>query len=256
MKYNMLFINGWASTPSIFAPLVEALKPKIDKALIVDWHDSQYSSVDRMDTMIHMLADTRPQRPTILVGWSSGTMPILSYLGSDKIHKSVSGAILFGATPRFINSHSPDYNFGWHKDVLEQMTENFSLHPKTVIDAFADKCMSKKDTERVNISQTFKACFHDDSLTALAKDELKIGLEFLAHSDVRMKVSKIVHPLLLIAGENDLICSLKCSKWIVNNTHNTDLHIVKNTGHAPHYFEPDICSEYVKAFFEELEHND
>ena len=252
----MLLINGWASTPSIYTPLIEALRPRIDKALIVDWHDSQYSSVDRMDTMIHMLSDSMPQRPLLLVGWSSGTMPILSYLGSDKIHKSVAGAVLIGATPRFVNSESPDYNFGWHKSVVEQMTENFTQNPRAVIDAFAEKCMSKKDKEIDPTAHSFKSCFHDESLTDLAKDELKIGLEFLGHSDVRMKVSKILHPLLLIAGENDLICSLKCSKWIQDNTPDTDLHIVESTGHAPHYFEPDLCSEYVNAFLEELEDDD
>lgn len=252
----MLFINGWASIPSVFTPLIEALRAHIDKALIVDWHDSQYSSVDRIDTMIHMLSETSPKRPLLLVGWSSGSMPILSYLGSDKIQTSVAGAVLIGATPRFVNSKSPDYNFGWHKTVVEQMTDNFASNPKPVIDAFADKCMSKKDKSTGHLADNFKSCFQDETLTDVAREELKIGLEFLGHSDVRMKVSKILHPLLLIAGENDLICSLKCSKWIRNNTHDTDLHIVEETGHAPHYFEPDLCGQYIKAFLEELEQND
>lgn len=256
MKFNLLFLNGWASKPEVFTPLIEEINEYIDKVLIIDWYDSKHSSVDRIDSMVQMLSSTSPSRPTLLIGWSSGTMPLLSYLGSDRINPSVSGALLFGATARLVNSNSPDYNFGWHKEVLEQMISNFVSDSRSVIDAFSSKAMSSFEKDNDEKNRAFKACFQGTDISDAGQKELQSGLEYLAHSDVRMKVQKILHPILLITGEKDRICSTKCSEWIESHSHNSHLEVIKGSGHAPHFFNPQQCSSIIHDFIKELDLND
>ena len=256
MKFNLLFLNGWASTPEVFTPLIDEMREYIDKVLIIDWYDSKHSSYDRIESMVQMLSGTSPPRPTLLVGWSSGTMPLLSYLGSDRINPSVCGALLFGATARLVNSNTPDYNFGWHKEVLEQMISNFESDTGSVIDAFSAKAMSGIEKKNLETAEAFTACFQGQHLTDAGRKELRSGLEYLAHSDVRMKVQKILHPLLMITGEKDRICSLKCSEWIESHTTNSKLLVVKGSGHAPHFFHPQQCRDSIYDFIKELDLND
>lgn len=253
MKCNVLFLNGWAAKPDVFAPLIEEIKAYIDKVLIIDWYDSKHTSVDRIDSMVKLLANSSPKRPLLLFGWSSGTMPILSYLGSDRIDSSVKGAFLFGSTARFIASSTPDYNFGWHKQIIEQMISNFTDNSNAVIEAFCDKAYSTQDAQEDHHIDSFKNCFDLEFSSESAKQELKSGLEYLAHSDVRMRVQKILHPLVLIAGDKDRICPLKGSEWIHEHSHNSKLYVIEGSGHAPQFFKPKQCSSIIVDFIKEMD---
>lgn len=253
MKFNLLLINGWAAKPEVFSPLVESIREYIDKVLIIDWYDSKLSTFDRINNMVHILSETTPSRPTLIGAWSSGTMPLLSYLGSDKIDSSVRGAFLLGATARFVTSSTPDYSFGWHKEILEQMVQNFDSDSRAVIDAFSDKAMSVIDKESSSKVEAFKACFQMDALSQTSHDELKSGLEFLAHSDVRMRVQKILHPLLIIAGEKDRICPIKGSDWIHEHSSDASIYRLSDAGHAPHFFQPEVCRNIIEEYIKELD---
>jgi len=253
MKFNLLLLNGWAAKPDVFTPLIDAIRDHIDKVLIIDWYDTKQSTFDRVDNMVKVLSQTTPNRPTLIGGWSSGTMPLLSYLGSDRIDPSVKGGLLFGGTARFVNTATPDYNFGWHKEILKQMIDNFDQNAATVIDAFSKKAMSVSDQANPLQADTFKSCFQKEDMSVNTQNELRSALEFLAHSDVRMRVQKILHPLLIIAGEKDCICPISCSTWIHEHSLNASLYKLKDAGHAPHFFQPQVCRNIFEEYIKELD---
>lgn len=71
---------------------------------------------------------------------------------------------------------------------------------------------------------------------------------FLRHYNVIDRLKNIRCPTLILAGENDWICSLNQAKTIANNIHASKLKIFKNCGHAVAVDAHDAYINMIKKF--------
>jgi len=256
MKYNFLFVNGWGALPTIFKPLMKSLESVTQRAIVLDWHNDTVLTSKEIHNTLKLLGDASPKASTVIIGWSSGTLPVLSYLASEHIHHSVCGSVLFGATPRFVNDNTPSYNFGWNKEVVRQMADNLVDHPQNVIQAFVQKTMSPNDISQIDLCTTYVSQFAAENISVHHVNQLKNGLLHLAQMDMRTELTKVIHPLCLITGSMDKICLPQGAEWIINHTAKSEHHILKQSGHAPMYFESSGCGNIINDFLKELNLHD
>ncbi len=248
MKYNFIFINGWNGSPSLFMPLIESLKSVSNKTIVLDWYDNEVLSAQKLNETIELLNDSSK---TVLIGWSSGSIPILSYLASESIHPSLAHSILIGATSRFVMDQSRDYGFAWHAEVVKQMADNLLNLPDNVIHSFSKKMLSGSDKINKTLTEAFMALGLEALNNEKRMNSLYHELYTLSQVDVRHELPKIVHPLHLISGEDDKICSPLHSRWIQHHTSKSQFISIEDTGHAPHYFKTQVCSDIIIEILKE-----
>lgn len=256
MKFNLLIVNGWASDATVFKPFTDLFKDYIQSCIILDWHEDSIISDEKINNAIKKLQSPSPSNcPTLLLGWSCGCFPIIKYLSGEAISSSIIGGVLIGASPRFTSDFDSGYSIGWHPKVLNQMITNLYAQADLVISTFAKKTMSHDDQSKKEKTALYQEVFKRTHVESLGNE-----LKALGHIDLRGHLLKISHPICLITGANDLICPISGAQFINNGLDKSQLHIIKKTGHAPHFFEPRACVKTIKHFikenFEEITSND
>jgi len=250
MKVNILYINGWASNPSVFNSLIKELSTVTKSGIVIDWFSERSLTNEGIN---NALLNFDENVPTILIGWSSACFPILEYLSTmDLSNSNIVGSVLIGASPRFVSANTPDYNFGWHAPIVLQMAENLLKNPTEVIDAFIKKSISQSDKKSDDCAKVYVEAFQDPQINSKQNTNLADGLKQLACVDARDHVQSIAVPICLITGSEDLICPSQSAQWLHAHLKESQLHLIENTGHAPHVFKTNECSDYIKQFLKGL----
>lgn len=70
--------------------------------------------------------------------------------------------------------------------------------------------------------------------------------------DVRPELPRLRLPVLLLAGEDDLMVPPRLSQEVAGLCPGAQVQIVPGTGHLSHIEQPDLCQEYMSAFLRTL----
>ena len=119
-------------------------------------------------------------------------------------------------------------------------------------DAYADilaksygRISSPYDADSVPISP--KAIEH------LAADcgDFIISIEAALAHDTREPAKSITQPTQVIAGDEDLLMPIRCSRDLADRIPNTKLEVIKNAGHCVLEQQENICSKLISEFARE-----
>ena len=85
--------------------------------------------------------------------------------------------------------------------------------------------------------------FKGDSIQSL-----QLGLDYLIETDMREELKEIKVPILLIHGEQDVICPLSAARSMTENS--SELKVVSEAGHALCVTNFEYCANEIIQFVE------
>ncbi len=90
--------------------------------------------------------------------------------------------------------------------------------------------------------------FKGDSIQSL-----QLGLDYLIETDMREELKEIKVPILLIHGEQDVICPLSAARSMTENS--SELKVVSEAGHALCVTNFEYCANEIIQFVEGIRHD-
>lgn len=103
----------------------------------------------------------------------------------------------------------------------------------------------KENTSFEEIALNFKG----DSIQSL-----QLGLDYLIETDMRNELIDVKVPLLLLHGEQDVICPLSAAHSMTENA-NAKLKVVSEAGHALCVTNFEYCANEIIQFVEGIRHD-
>ncbi|HLC20076.1 MAG TPA: alpha/beta hydrolase [Candidatus Nanoarchaeia archaeon] len=202
-KQPFVFIHGNAQNHTIFTDVINALHKKGHHTVSYDlpghgrsepYKNKKYSMLQFAQTLQHIIKQTHCQNP-VIVGHSLGGMIALQYAAAFPVH----ALVLTGTAdvdPIKVNNVIP----------LKQIVSSI------VKDAY--KLAEKRQPF------TFSAPMSDEQVLAAGlrctnPDALKANFNATKRYNVRMKLSKLSCPVLIIRGRNDMLMTEKMTSDMV-----------------------------------------
>lgn len=243
---NVVLLHGWGMHSGYWQGLVDELKKSYRLHCIdLPGHgNSEYcgeNSIDDFVARVGFTLDSITDKSYSLVGWSMGGL-IAQRLTLDHTDK-VKRLMLIASSACFMQ------RAGWPNAMAE-----------TVLNRFADDLLEdyKSTLNRFLALQVRGSEQQQQSLRELKaqlfsrgepdRQALKTGLSLLQQVDLRMSLSSIDTPVMLLGGERDtLVPSAALSNMAVLLPQAT-IQIIKGAGHAPLLSHPNAIVSVMKAF--------
>lgn len=249
---HCIVLPGWGMEASIWSPLCQPLSNKV-KLSFIDWRGVESPEEIKARVMDRIMSE--PEQTCILMGWSLGAMAALD--AAAACPDRVKGMILFGATSRFVTLEdgNNDYQIGWDARVLRRMKRRLELEKETALSDFYQMMFSsaeRKEGWSERFLHVSDSHFKGDSTASLLH-----GLDYLIHGDLRGRLPYIKAPMLLIHGEEDVVCPPAASAYIAEQTGGLSKVIaMPGVGHVPFFTKSDECLTAVIEFMQEGEQDD
>lgn len=241
MKEYLIILSGWAVQQFVWRPVLNLLE-KDYEVIIIDWND--VDSLHGFKQKVMTILREKDINRFSIIGWSLGSLVAIDIVTSDSFN--IDNLILISGTSKFIQDQTEKYNLGWHKKILHSMIYMLKRHPEETINKFYKNLFSK-----VEIKDGYYNWFSNEILPSnkiVSIESLALGLEYLMVEDFRDKISHINVPVLLIHGDEDLICPIQASEYLQNHLRTSRLVIFTETGHMPFYIKPNQCYKIIKNY--------
>ena len=231
---RLLFVHGWATDKWVWKHQITAFNEDY-KLHIIDlpghggpmkWREPTLAPPVQalLNLNSHEIAGDYSY---VGIGWSLGAQALLAAsIGGIKIFN---GLILIGGTPCFAMRK----NFPWAqpKGAVEKMIENMKKKPKKTLNRFYRLNFTEEELNHENVLSFINK--YNQLKPGFPFDEIGIGLEAMLNTDLRDGLSLIDVPTLILHGERDRICPPGAANYLANKIKKAELHIFKETGHAP-----------------------
>lgn len=173
-----------------------------------------------------------PLAETVLVGWSLGGMLLLEALSEEPQR---SAALVLVATPaRFCQG--PDHRWGQPAGVVRALRRALHHDPQRVLADFARRCLAPEEMPFREEAQVVFSSPNQGSLLAA-------GLDYLLHTDLRPRLSRVPPGALILQGEADAI--VPPDQALVLKEYLSGARVVKfpQTGHLPFLTRETVFNE-------------
>ncbi len=237
-KRTLLWLPGWGFSKEIWRPFVNQLEVDASSDF-VNWFalQSKEDITERAEKKLFEVSKCGRAKVSI-IGWSLGSLVALDL--AVRFCGKVDQLILFSATSCFTTQ--ANYDIGWDSRIIRRMQQRLRREPQATLNDFYLQMLSEEDRKLEMEWSQLKG--KKDSIVSLS-----FGLDFLNDTDYREKVAKIKQPIHLIHGEEDVICPLHASKWIVEQASGTvSLQTLPQTGHLPFLTQMNRCKELVQSY--------
>ncbi|WP_459499582.1 alpha/beta fold hydrolase [Bacillus sp. C1] len=210
---ELIFIPGWGMEKQVW----ELLLPYFQEYSVrfVEWR-----SVKEVANFAERVAEVARGQDVILIGWSLGALAALQVC--DRVRTK--GMILIGGTAKF--TVDENYESGWKRPFVERMKRSLAKQKGDTLERFYKSMFTKQEIKGREQFAGIIACFQGDSV-----ESLQLGLDYLIETDMRSKLKSVKTPILLLHGEQDMICPLSAAHYIQEHT-NAALKVIKGAGHA------------------------
>jgi pimeloyl-[acyl-carrier protein] methyl ester esterase len=241
MKEYLIILSGWAVQQFVWRPILNLLENDYE-VIIIDWND--VDSLDGFKQKVMTILRKKDINRFSIIGWSLGSLVAMDIVTSNSF--KIDNLILISGTSKFIQDQTEKYNLGWHKKILHNMIYMLKKHPEETINKFYKNIFSKVEAKDGYYDRFSNEILYLNKKNSI--DSLALGLEYLMLKDFRDKISQINIPVLLIHGDEDLICTMKASEYLQNHLRTSRLVIFTETGHMPFYIKPHKCYKIIKNF--------
>ncbi|WIF95521.1 alpha/beta fold hydrolase [Caminicella sporogenes] len=242
MKNYLIILSGWAVHQFVWIPIYNLLKEDYE-IIIIDWNDVTLLNGFKQK-VITVLKERNICKFSIL-GWSLGSLVAIEIATSCSFQ--IDKMILISGTSRFVQNQADNYNIGWHKKILDRMIYMLKKYPEETLRKFYKNLFSKEE-----LKNGYYNCFIEKSPFFDKKSSIEsliLGLKYLRFKDLKDKISDLNMSVLLIHGDEDIICPIEASEYIkINLNKSSRLVPFIKTGHMPFYTKPNQCYEIIKNF--------
>jgi pimeloyl-ACP methyl ester esterase len=184
----------------------------------------------------------------VLLGWSLGAQVAIASF--PRLQGCLSGIVLVGATARFIATEG--YPHGLPANELRGMGLRLRRDHERTMGEFSRSMFAKgelsKDQEMHIASEVMTDGRLPDLASALA------ALNILAETDLRLELSALDLPVLMIHGDSDAICPLAAARFILERLPDARLLEFSGVGHAPPLSHPEEFNASLRDFLVEVFH--
>lgn len=212
-ELKVIFIPGWGMEEDVWTFVLPYFKDYPVQCL--DWRN-----VKEQSEFAGRIIEVARDENVILVGWSLGALAAIQAYKKIK----AKGIVLIGGTAKFTNTS--DYTSGWNSLHVERMKKNLTRKKEDTLNRFYENIFTKNELKENTSFKEIALNFKGDSIQSL-----QLGLDYLIETDMRNELTDIKVPLLLLHGEQDVICPLSAVHNMTENT-NATLKIVSGAGHA------------------------
>ncbi len=237
-KFNnnstILMVHGAACTHEVWLNQYNYLK-KSHRVILIDLpgHNSSegdgFDSIDKYVEAIHLKVKEINLTEFVLCGHSMGGAITQSFV--LKYPEMLKGIILTSTGARLRVTHQ----------VFEAIKSDFNAFIEmSIAFSIADEA---GDEVRMRFREIIKKCRPE-----VAMNDFRACDNF----DVMEKIKNIKLPVLIICGENDLLTPVKYSKYLKENIPDSQLEILKSTGHMVMLERPDDVSVLINNFLQNL----
>ncbi|WP_427340000.1 alpha/beta fold hydrolase [Caloranaerobacter sp. DY30410] len=241
MREYLIILSGWAVHRFVWVPICNLLKEDYE-VIIIDWNDVEL--LDEFKQKVITVLKGRNICKFSIIGWSLGSLVAIEVATSYSFQ--IDNMILISGTSKFVRDQTDNYNIGWHKKILDRMIYMLKEYPEETLRRFYKNLFSKEE-----VKNGYYDCFIEKLALFNKKgsiESLALGLEYLRLKDLRNQISGLNVPVLLIHGEEDLICPIEASEYIKINLKKSRLVPFIKTGHMPFYTKPNQCYEIIKNY--------
>ncbi|TBX80158.1 alpha/beta fold hydrolase [Bacillus mycoides] len=235
-ELKVIFIPGWGMEEDVWTFVLPYFKDYPVQCL--DWRN-----VKEQSEFAGRIIEVARDENVILVGWSLGALAAIQAYKKIK----AKGIVLIGGTAKFTNTS--DYTSGWNSLHVERMKKNLTRKKEDTLNRFYENIFTKNELKENTSFKEIALNFKGDSIQSL-----QLGLDYLIKTDMRNELTDIKVPLLLLHGEQDVICPLSAAHNMTENT-NATLKVVSGAGHALCVTNFEYCANEIIQFVEGIRHD-
>ncbi|MZR62543.1 pimeloyl-ACP methyl ester esterase BioH [Alcanivorax sp. DP30] len=243
---DIVLIHGWGLHAIVFDDIVPALLERF-RVTVVDLPGMGQSPLPGADYSLDFLADEvlsiMPGHAHLL-GWSLGGLVALAMAG--KAPERVKSVVTVAASPRFTTGEN--WDAAMKPEILGKFAEMFDEDQEgTLVRFLALNCKGsaamREDTARL------KEILYFCGLPA--PKALRGGLNILRDADLRVVLSTLAMPVLMVFGENDHIvpaAAMAASEPLIQNGRTA---LIEQVAHVPFLSAPETFTRAVYDFYRE-----
>ncbi|WP_002145878.1 alpha/beta fold hydrolase [Bacillus cereus] len=235
-ELKIIFIPGWGMEEDVWTLVLPYFKGY--SVQCVEWRNVKEQS-EFEGRIIGVAHDEN----VILVGWSLGALAAIQAYKNIK----AKGIVLIGGTAKFTNTS--DYTSGWNSLHVERLKKNLARKKEDTLKRFYANMFTKDELKENKSFEDIVKRFKGDSIQSL-----QLGLDYLIETDMREELKEIKIPILLIHGEQDVICPLSAARSMTENR-NVTLKVVSEAGHALCVVNFEYCANEIIQFVEGIRHD-
>jgi pimeloyl-[acyl-carrier protein] methyl ester esterase len=231
-RRDLVLLHGWGMNLRVWDELAHALARRF-RTIAVDLPGHGRSD---WDGTAHTAAQTFRVHETLaplttryhLLGWSLGGQIALDLAAA--MPAGIERLILVATTPRFLAG--PGWRFGVKETSLERLAAQVRADPTEAVKGFIRqqvRGLARRTTGQV-LSRLTRALAQGG---AAHPEALRWGLERLRQGDLRMQLSQVRAPTLVIAGQDDRITPPGASRALAAALPKGSFRQLRGAGHVP-----------------------
>lgn len=243
----MMFAHGYGCDQNMWRYVVPAFEPDY-KIVLFDhvghgrsdssaFNKDKYATLDGFADDVIEIAEELGLKNTIFVGHSVSAM--IGILASLKAPQLFEKLVLIGPSPRYINDG--DYTGGFKREDIEGLLDFLDSNHLGWSTTMAPVIMGNPERPELGEELSNSFCNTDPEIAkAFAR------VTFL--SDNRADLPKLRKRCLVLQCSNDAIAPEAVGRYVHEHLADSDLVIMKATGHCPNLSAPDETIAAIKSF--------
>lgn len=245
---SMVLVHGYGCDQSMWRAITPAFASDYRLVLpdLVGYGNSDHSAYDRAkyETLhghandLLEICEALELRDSIVVGHSVSA--IIAVLAANRYPDRISRLVLVSPSPNYINDG--DYVGGFTRSDIDGLLEVLDANYLGWSKQMAPAIMGVPDRPELGDELANSFCRTDPEI---AKHFARVT--FL--SDHRADVAACTTPSLILQCSNDVIAPLAVGNWLDRAMINSNLVVMKATGHCPHMSAPEETIAAMKGYF-------
>ena len=198
----------------------------------------RYGSLDGYAQDIVEICEALDLRDVILVGHSVSS--IIAVLAARQAPDRFARLIMVGPSPRYIND-PPEYVGGFERADIEGLLEMMDKNYIGWANFLAPAIVKNPERPELAAELTESFCSTDPVIA-------RRFAEATFFSDNRADLASVQVPTLILQCSDDIIAPLAVGEFTHKHIPNSELRVMKATGHCPHMSHPDETVQLMREF--------
>jgi len=233
----VIMISGWAHGPDSLQPIADELRREFEVSLR---SPAELASTGNSCSAVLCSLLKDRTTPSLVLGWSMGGM--IAMEAALAAPGMVAGLVLLSSTARFCSTE--DYPHGTDPLQLRAMALGLRKDPKNTLGAFFELASDPQPLSRAKISRKIETALHDGI------EPLAAGLNYLAETDLRSRITGLHLPVLLFHGKRDRIIPWAATTLLAKLFRKSEMLICNYDGHDLPARCPQLIASELTHFYE------
>lgn len=243
----LIFAHGFGCDQNMWRLVTPAFEDKFQIVLfdhvgsgrsdLSSYHKAKYSSLQGYANDVIEIIEELELKNTIFVGHSvSAMIGILAAIRRPELFEKL---ILVGPSPCYMNDG--EYTGGFTREQIEGLMESLESNYLGWSASMAPVIMGNAEKPELGQELTNSFCRTDPEI---AKQFARVTF----FSDNRGDLSRLTTPSLILQCSQDVIAPLSVGEFLKRNLKNSELRIMKATGHCPNLSAPEETVAFIKEY--------